>query len=281
MTSERTDATAPAHPPERRDLRHLWAGFLPVPRSRLSPRTLVAESILLLLLSLGASAIYSILEIAQRLAAPVALNQQTSHLNSSQAPQPWLDLIYQLVQIGLGVVPALLAILLLSRGVRHAARYLGIDRRRPLPDLLLGLLLATCIGIPGLALYAGARAVGLNTTVSAADLGAHWWTVPILILSAVQNATLEETVMIGYLYTRWSQAGWRLPVIVVVSAVIRGSYHLYQGFGGFVGNIVMGLILGSVYIRGRRVLPLIITHAVLDTVAFVGYALLHSRVGWL
>ena len=31
-----------------------------------------------------------------------------------------------------------------------------------------------------------------------------------------------------------------MPVILIVSALIRGSYHLYQGFGGFVGNLIMG-----------------------------------------
>nr|WP_246136368.1 type II CAAX endopeptidase family protein [Leekyejoonella antrihumi] len=242
---------------------------------------LVIETVLVLLLSLGASAIYSVLDIMRRLSSPVALGQQTSNLNTSHAEQPWLDLIYEIVQIGLGLVPVLLVCYLLARELPSAVRYLGIDRARPLPDLLLGMILAACIGLPGLALYVGARDAGLNTTVVAADLGSHWWVVPILVLSAVQNAALEETVMVGYLFTRWSQAGWRLWVIVVVSAVIRGSYHLYQGFGGFAGNIVMGLILGSVYLRTRRVLPLIITHSILDTVAFVGYALLHSHVSWL
>ncbi len=265
----------------RRGLRHLWAGWMPVPATPWRPRRLVTETVLVLLLSLGASAIYSILEIMRRLSMPVALNQQTSSLNASQAQQPWLDLIYQLVQIGLGFVPVLLVCHLLARELPRVTRYLGIDRTRTLPDLVLGLLLAAVIGIPGLALYALARAAGLNTTVMAADLGAHWWAIPVLILSAIQNAALEETVMIGYLFTRWSQAGGRIWLVVIVSAVIRGSYHLYQGFGGFAGNIAMGLILGSVYLRTRRVLPLIITHAVLDTVAFVGYALLHSQVSWL
>lgn len=69
--------------------------------------------------------------------------------------------------------------------------------------------------------------------------------------------------------------------IVVVSALVRGSYHLYQGLGGFVGNIAMGLLLGAVYLRVRRVMPLVIAHWVIDVVAFVGYALLVTRVGWL
>ena len=37
--------------------------------------------------------------------------------------------------------------------------------------------------------------------------------------------------------------------VIVTSALIRGSYHLYQGFGGFVGNVVMGVIFGWFYTR--------------------------------
>ena len=38
----------------------------------------------------------------------------------------------------------------------------------------------------------------------------------------VQNAVLEEVVMIGYLLTRWRQAGVATGVAVVGSAVLRG-----------------------------------------------------------
>ena len=119
------------------------------------------------------------------------------------------------------------------------------------------------------------------TTVVASGLGEHWWVFPILVLAAAQNAILEEVVMIGYLFTRWSQAGWGRTKVIVVSALIRGSYHLYQGLGGFVGNVVMGLIFGWLYTRTRRVLPLIVAHTILDVVSFVGYELLAGRVSWL
>jgi membrane protease YdiL (CAAX protease family) len=62
---------------------------------------------------------------------------------------------------------------------------------------------------------------------------------------------------------------------------VRGSYHLYQGFGGFVGNLVMGLLFGWVYTRTRRVGPLVVAHTLLDVVAFVGYALLKNHLGFL
>jgi membrane protease YdiL (CAAX protease family) len=47
---------------------------------------------------------------------------------------------------------------------------------------------------------------------------------------------------------------------------------LYQGFGGFIGNFVMGLLFGYLYQRWGRVMPLVIAHFVLDAAIFVGYS---------
>jgi membrane protease YdiL (CAAX protease family) len=68
---------------------------------------------------------------------------------------------------------------------------------------------------------------------------------------------------------------------IVFSAVLRGCYHLYQGFGAFIGNAAMGLIFGYLYRRWGRVTPLIIAHTLIDTVTFLGYAALVGRVSWL
>jgi membrane protease YdiL (CAAX protease family) len=68
---------------------------------------------------------------------------------------------------------------------------------------------------------------------------------------------------------------------LVASSVLRGSYHLYQGVGGFVGNMVMGVLFVLLYRRWGRVGPLVAAHALLDIVAFVGYGLLAGKVGWL
>ena len=68
--------------------------------------------------------------------------------------------------------------------------------------------------------------------------------------------------------------GWRRGR----SALLRGSYHLYQGLGGFVGNVAMGLIFARLYQRWGRTMPMIIAHSLIDTVAFVGYILEGPRV---
>jgi membrane protease YdiL (CAAX protease family) len=240
------------------------------------------EVVLVLGLSLGRSAIYSVLQIIDRLTLQVPLAAQTSTLNASATPdRPWLDLAYQLAGIVFALVPVLLALYLLNLTNRPAARRIGFDLRRPRFDLTAGVVLAAGIGVPGLGLYLGARALGLNTQVQASGLTDVWWTIPVLISSAFQNAALEEVIMIGFLFTRFRQLGWSTWMIIGVSALIRGSYHLYQGFGGFAGNLIMGVIFGLVYLRWKRVGPLVVTHTLLDVVAFVGYALVAPHVSWL
>jgi membrane protease YdiL (CAAX protease family) len=247
-----------------------------------SRRSLVTETVLVLGVSLGSSGIYALLSLVNKLTRNVPLNQQTTAMNSSVTPdRPWLDLAYQLVGIVLALVPVALALHLLTRDRADARHAIGADLSQPGRDLLRGVVLAGAVGLPGLGLYAAARGLGLNTTIAAANLSDQWWTIPVLVLAAVQNAVLEEVVMVGYLYTRWLRAGWSLPVVMVTSALIRGSYHLYQGFGGFVGNVAMGLLFGWVYTRTRRVGPLVVAHTILDVVAFVGYALLKNHLAWL
>ena len=240
------------------------------------------EVLVVLGLSLGQSAVYSVLRIIERLTRPEPLASQTSTLNPSATPdRPWLDLTYQLVGLGFGVMPVLLALYLLSLQHRPVGATIGLDLRRPGFDLGLGTLIALGIGVPGLGLYLGARELGWNTTVQASALAENWWTVPVLVLSALQNSLLEEVVMIGYLFTRFGELGWRWPAIVLVSAGVRGAYHLYQGFGGLVGNLIMGVIFGLLYLRWKRVGPLVVAHTLLDVAAFVGYAVLAPRVDWL
>ena len=110
--------------------------------------------------------------------------------------------------IGFAMVPVLLALYLLNQTNPPAGRLVGLVPPRPRTDLLGGLAIAAAIGVPGLGLYLGARALGLNTQVQASGLGDSWWTIPVLVLSAAQNAALEEIVMVGYLVVRLRQLGW-------------------------------------------------------------------------
>jgi membrane protease YdiL (CAAX protease family) len=249
----------------------------PAPDARAVSRRLTAEVWIVLGLSLGQSGVYALVNIVARLTASQRLGDQTATLNPSQSPRPYLDLTYQLLGIGFALMPVALALYLLSANGRSAFRRIGLDLRRPGRDVLVGMGLAALIGLPGLGLYAAARALGLAVQVQASGLGGAWWTVPVLVLSAVQNALLEEVVVVGYLVERLRELRWRTPAIFAASALLRGSYHLYQGFGAFVGNAIMGLVFVEYYRRTRRVTPLVVAHALMDLVVFVGYALIPAH----
>ena len=88
----------------------------------------------------------------------------------------------------------------------------------------------------------------------------------------------EETVVLGYMVTRLQQVGTPALAAIGVSAVLRGSYHLYQGWGGFTGNLLMGLLFGLVFLRWRRTWPMVIAHTLLDVGAGVLFILFQKQI---
>lgn len=247
----------------------------------ISRRLLAVELAVVLGLSLGMSGLGALISFAGSLTEPAELGKQVAVLNGSRAPgRPWLDLAWQLYSILRGLMPvALVGYLLVREG--FSLRVLGFDLRQKAGDLGRGTLVAAAIGGSGLLLYLGSQAAGFNLTVAPSGLPDVWWRIPVLIGSAWENAILEEVIVVGYLLRRLGQLGWSWPAIVLASSVLRGSYHLYQGIGGLVGNMVMGVVFCLLYRRWGRVVPLVVAHALIDTVAFVGYALLAGHVSWL
>ena len=246
-------------------------------------RLIAFEVLAVLAVGLGRSAVDSVISLIASLTqvhSVTKLSTQTVALNSSDSTRPWLDLTWQVYGIVFALAPAVLAVYLLTRE-RVGLRGIGLDATRPGRDLGFGALVAACIGGSGLALYLGAHAAGLAVTIVPTTLPAIWWRIPVLVGSAWENATVEEITWNGYLLRRFDQLGWGERRSDATSALIRGSYHLYQGFGGFVGNFVMGMIFARLYRRWGRVTPLLIAHGLIDTTAFVGYVLLAGHVSWL
>jgi membrane protease YdiL (CAAX protease family) len=250
-------------------------------RPAVGRRVLTKEIWLVLALSLGASGVAAIISFTGVLTSSKPISGQTAVIVGSRAPgRPWLDLAWQLFAVVTALVPVALVAHFLARG-GESLRTLGFDLHDRLRDLARGTAVAACIGGAGLGFYLLAYASGANLSVDPAQLPGVWWRIPVLILVAAQNAVLEEVIVLGYLNRRLDQLGWSLRRTTVTSSLLRGSYHLYQGLGGFAGNVVMGAIFCYLYRRWGRVMPLVVAHTLIDVAALVGATYLIGKVGWL
>lgn len=241
-------------------------------------RTIRIEVAVVLAVSFGLSAYSSLLNLVESVL--LGLSGRIVALNPRRSPFDLIDLGLNLVWVFQLSAWGALAVYLLWRS-GFTLESIGLGRPRPRPDLLGGLGLAALIGLPGLALYQVARLLGMNADVQPAELYDTWWRIPVLLLTALANGWAEEVIVVGFLLTRLRQLRVSPVAAVLASSVLRGLYHLYQGFGAGLGNLAMGLVFGYVYVRTGRLWPLIVAHALIDAVAFVGYALAASHLGWL
>ncbi|MFW2512589.1 CPBP family intramembrane glutamic endopeptidase [Demequina sp. SO4-13] len=246
-----------------------------------SRRRLRAEVLIVLGLSLGYYAITATLRLIERYLAEPSIGQQTTQLNQSRSDIDYLDLIQQVVRQLYLLMPVALVLFLLSAGGKSALRRLGITghEHSAWRDLGLGLGLAAAIGLPGLALYAAGRAIGQTVRIDTSGLPDAWWAATILLFSAAVAGVLEETIAVGYLVTRLKEMRWSATGAIVASALLRGAYHLYQGWPMALGNVVMGLVFAWVFHRTGRLGPLILAHWTLDAVSFIGPELVPEE--WL
>jgi membrane protease YdiL (CAAX protease family) len=230
--------------------------------------------------SLGASGLNALLDLIGALLSRQSLSSQQALLVGPLSSVSWFDLVLQLVSIAEALTPVVLVLYLMARSGERPS-VIGLDASQPGKDLLRGAVLAAVIGGAGLGLYVAAFRLGMSLNIVPESLPAVWWRIPVLLLSAAHDGLLEEILVIGYLLRRLDQLGWAPWKAIAAAAVLRGSYHLYQGFGAFIGNAVMGVIFGVLYRRWGRVTPLIIAHSLIDAVTFVGYAVLAHKVSWL
>lgn len=242
----------------------------PVPAERFqtpSGRKVLTEEILIVLsLSLLASAVFAVINL---LSAPV--RRTVTVRVFAEVP-----LASQLASIVFSLAPVALVLHLIRRSGEHLEAF-GLGAARLARDASWGVLLGLGVAGVGLGLYAAAIALNINRFVVPVPPLGHWWTVPILVLGALQNALLEEVVVVGYLIRRLEQVGWTAPAALLASALLRGTYHLYQGWGGFAGNLLLGLAFGLVFLRWRRTWPLVTAHFVVDTMAGVAYIVLQGH----
>jgi uncharacterized protein len=92
--------------------------------------------------------------------------------------------------------------------------------------------------------------------------------VPFLAL-AVTAGCCEEFLYRGFAMAAFTRAGFPIWAAVVVSSVLFGAAHLYQGRGGLIGTGILGLLFGAFRAYTGTIAPVAAWHAAVDVVAGV------------
>ena len=246
------------------------------------------ELALIAAVSLGQSAIYAILRLVD-ISTRGPISDSQAKLNTSESVRPLFDLVYQLLGIGFAVVPVVLALWFMARdrdtdpSIPSLRTRMGwpVNLRGWMVHVLWGAGLFVVIGAGTLGVYFLGRTLGVTAQIMPNNLGAYWWTVPVLILHAIKNGVLEEVLLLGYATDRLHKMRISPWVAIISLALFRGSYHLYQGIGPFVGNVIMGLLFGYLYFFGPRsirgsVMPFVWAHTFIDVVGFIAPGILQA-----
>jgi membrane protease YdiL (CAAX protease family) len=164
------------------------------------------------------------------------------------------------------VVP--LGLLLLYRTGQRPADF-GLTRPWAGRDVWPGLgLAAGAYGVTVLATLPFSRVANssLFNTVPIGNVP-HYYVIYGITISAV-TAITEETLVSGYLLTRLDQLGWNPRWALVLSLILRTSYHVYYGLG-FLFTIPSGYLFTRSFQKHRRLVRPIIAHFTYDAVLFV------------
>jgi membrane protease YdiL (CAAX protease family) len=91
---------------------------------------------------------------------------------------------------------------------------------------------------------------------------------PVLWIGVAAFEELTRVFLLSRLWKIWPAEAWRW-FGVVLSAVLFGLIHLYQGSAGVVDTAINGLVLAIYYLIFGRVFPMIISHYLYDAIQFV------------
>jgi membrane protease YdiL (CAAX protease family) len=94
------------------------------------------------------------------------------------------------------------------------------------------------------------------------------------LIAAAVTAVSEETIVNGYLLTRLAQLGWTPDRALLVSVVLRTSYHVYYRLG-FLAVIPFGYLAGRSFQKHHRLTRPVLAHFLYDAVLFTIAVLAH------
>jgi membrane protease YdiL (CAAX protease family) len=85
------------------------------------------------------------------------------------------------------------------------------------------------------------------------------------IAISATTAVAEEVLVSGYLLTRLEQLGWSPQRALILSLILRTSYHVYYGIG-FIFTVPFGYFVTRSFQKNRRLIRPILAHFLFDAI---------------
>jgi membrane protease YdiL (CAAX protease family) len=92
------------------------------------------------------------------------------------------------------------------------------------------------------------------------------------VLFLLINPVFEEMIVRAFTITEVEFLAGKTYIAVIVSTPLQTSYHLYQGTYSALVILSIFFIFSLFYIKFRRIMPVIIAHALFDIIAMVQYS---------
>lgn len=93
--------------------------------------------------------------------------------------------------------------------------------------------------------------------------------LPPYLALAITAGFCEEFLYRGFAMAVFTRVGFQTWLVVLISSVLFGLAHSYQGRGGMIMTLIVGLVLGASRIAFDSLVPAIIWHSAVDVVAGV------------
>jgi len=198
----------------------------------------------------------------------------------------WGDVVLlggPILYLGAGLSLALLILISWLRGINW--ENYGLNRSPNwFREILLGIGVAFAVlGIVVLLINPALRAIPNMEPRDMSRFDVLTNNLPALLINLVMMwftaGFLEEFMWRGYLMNRLvdlfgSQTKLTWVFVLIVSAVIFGVAHSYQGTLGMLKTGAVGFVFGLAYLAvGRNLWPLIFAHALIDSIDFITHYL--------
>ena len=105
------------------------------------------------------------------------------------------------------------------------------------------------------------------------------WLGPVVWIGVAAFEEFQRAFMLDLL-TDIAPKAWHKALILFLSAGLFGLAHLYQGPAGIAGNSLVAIVLGIYYLGRGRIGPMIISHALFDSVQILMLVIQIRQAGW-